>query len=212
MDAITLLKKDHQAVEDLFKRFEKAGGNAHKSKQRLVERMISELSMHAAVEEMTFYPFVKGVNEELTSDVLESLEEHHVVKWLLSELDGLSADAERFNAKVTVLMENVRHHVKEEEKEMFPLVRKALSRDQLNELGDLLERAKKTAPTRPHPRAPDEPPGNAMSGLVSGFIDRVRDAAKTATKRAAANGRRQVATRTSQTHKRAPRKTTARSR
>ncbi len=210
MDAITLLKNDHKAVEALFKKFEKAGDNAHKSKHKLVERMIEELSVHAAVEEMTFYPFVKGVNDELTSDVLESLEEHHVVKWLLSELDGMPATAERFEAKVTVLMENVRHHVEEEETEMFPLVRKKLSQQQLNELGDLIARAKKVAPTRPRPKAPDEPPGNVMAGLVSGLIDRVRNAAKTTTKKAATKGRRAVSTRTTQTRKRTARKATAR--
>jgi hemerythrin superfamily protein len=217
VDAITLLKNDHRTVADLFKKFDKAGDGAHKTKQKLVERMIHELSVHAAVEEMTFYPFVKGVNEKLTENVLESLEEHHVVKWLLSELDGMPADAERFDAKVSVLMESVRHHVEEEEKEMFPRVRKALSREQLSELGDLIERARKVAPTRPHPRAPDEPPGNAMAGLVAGLIDRVRDAATTGARKAAATGRRRVAasrngrgrsTRT--TRKATARKTTAR--
>jgi hemerythrin superfamily protein len=210
MDAITLLKNDHRTVEDLFKKFEKAGDSAHKSKQKLVERMIQELSIHAAVEETTFYPFVKGVDEELTSDVLESLEEHHVVKWLLSELDGLSPSAERFDAKVTVLMENVRHHVEEEEKDMFPLVRKKLSRDQLQELGGLIERAKKVAPIRPHPKAPDEPPGNVMTAVVSGFIDRVRAAAAKTTHKATTRGRRAVSTRANQTRKRTARTSTAR--
>lgn len=214
MDALTLLKNDHKTVEDLFKKFEKAGDNAHKTKQKLVQRMIQELSVHAAVEETTFYPFVKGVNEELTSDVLESLEEHHVVKWLLSELDGMSPTAERFDAKVTVLTESVRHHVEEEERDMFPLVRKALSRDQLNELGELIERAKKVAPTRPHPKAPDEPPGNVMTALVSGFIDRVRSTAVTASRKATATAsaaaRRRVAPRSSQTRKRTTKKRTAR--
>ena len=74
----------------------------------------------------------------------------------------MSPEAERYDAKVTVLIESVRHHVEEEEQDMFPRVRKALSREQLSELGDLIERAKKVAPTRPHPKAPDEPPGNAI--------------------------------------------------
>ncbi len=175
MDAITLLKDDHRTVEELFKKFEKAGDRAQKTKARLVEKMIHELAVHAVIEEMAFYPFVKGVNEELTDDVLESLEEHHIVKWVLSELEGMSPDDERFDAKVTVLIENVRHHVKEEERELFPAVRKALSRSELQELGDALQRAKKVAPTHPHPRSPDEPPGNVVAGLVAGLIDRARD-------------------------------------
>jgi hypothetical protein len=103
-------------------------------------------------------------------------------------------------------MESVRHHVEEEEHEMFPRVRKKLSRAQLLELGDLIERAKKVAPTRPHPKAPDEPPANAVAALAVGLVDRVRDAASTATSRAASNGRRRVAA--SRTTARHPRKTT----
>jgi hypothetical protein len=108
--------------------------------------------------------------------VLESLEEHHVVKWMLNELEHLEPTDERFDAKVTVLIENVRHHVEEEETEFFPEVRDALGRKTLGEIGDLLEKAKKIAPTHPHPKAPDEPPANAIAGMVSGLIDRVRDA------------------------------------
>ncbi len=209
MDAIALLKSDHRTVEDLFKKFEKAGEGAQRTKAKLVERMVHELSVHAAVEETTFYPFVKGVNEKLTSNVLEGLEEHHVVKWLLSELDGMSPDEERFDAKVSVLMESVRHHVEEEEGEMFPQVRKAVSRAQLDDLGALIERAKKSAPTRPHPAAPDEPPGNVVSGLVAGLIDRVRDSASSVVGEAASAGRRATSRGTSrptQTRKRAVRK------
>src|SRR3954454_17529937 len=114
MDAITLLKNDHKTVEELFKKFEKAGDSAKKAKARLVDKMIEELAVHATIEEMTFYPFVKGVSEELTDDVLESLEEHHIVKWVLSELENLTPEDERYDAKVTVLIENVRHHVEEE--------------------------------------------------------------------------------------------------
>jgi len=201
MDAITLLKNDHRTVEALFKKFEKAGDSAHKTKAKLVEKIIHELAVHAAVEEMAFYPFVKGVNDTLTSDVLESLEEHHVVKWLLSELDGMDPKDERFDAKVTVLIESVRHHVKEEEREMFPAVRKALSRSDLNDLGDVLERAKKTAPTHPHPRSPDEPPGIAVAGLVAGLIDRARDVGRETVRRST-DGRRRPASRARATARR----------
>ncbi|MEY2434728.1 MAG: hypothetical protein QOC92_4453 [Acidimicrobiaceae bacterium] len=205
MDAITLLKNDHKTVNELFKKFEKAGDSAHKTKQKLVEKVIHELAIHAAIEEMAFYPFIKGVNEKLTDDVLESLEEHHVVKWLLSELEGMDPKDERFDAKVTVLIENVRHHVKEEEQEMFPAVRKAVSRSDLEELGDVLARAKKVAPIRPHPKAPDEPPANAIAGLVSGLIDRARDVGRQAVRRSS-NGHQRPASRPKATSRRAPAK------
>lgn len=184
MDAITLLRTDHRTVEDLFKKFEKAGPTAHKTKARLVQKMIHELAVHAAIEEMAFYPAVKGMNDKLTDSVLESLEEHHVVKWILSELENMEPGDERFDAKVTVLMESVRHHAKEEEREMFPAVRKALARKDLVELAGILEKAKKVAPTHAHPRAPDEPPGNVVAGLVSGLIDRARDTGRETLRRA----------------------------
>ena len=111
-----------------------------------------------------------------TEDVaLESMEEHHVVKWLLSELEDMDPRHERFDAKTTVLIENVRHHVEEEEEEFFPKVRDELGRNALNELGDAMERRKKIAPTHPHPRTPDTPPGNIVLGAAAGAVDRVTD-------------------------------------
>ena len=90
---------------------------------------------------------------------------------------------------MTVLIENVRHHVEEEEQEMFPRIRKSLSRSDLQDLGEALANAKKVAPTHPHPKAPDEPPYNAIASVVSGLIDRARDTGREALKRSS-NGRR----------------------
>src|SRR5204863_2600 len=84
----------------------------------------------------------------------ESREEHDVAKWLLSEIDKLDEDDERFEAKVSVLIESVKHHVKEEEGALFRYVRRLFSRDELITLGRMMAKAKKVAPTRPHPRAP----------------------------------------------------------
>ena len=175
MDAITLLREDHKTVQQLFKRFEQAGDNAHVEKRQIVDRIIEELSIHAAVEEQVFYHVARATVPGAEDITLESLEEHHVVKWLLSELDGLDPASERFNAKVTVLIENVRHHVKEEETEFFPKVRNALGRTELADLGRAIEEAKKSAPTHPHPRAADSPPGNAVVGAITGVLDRVGD-------------------------------------
>jgi hemerythrin superfamily protein len=176
MDAITLLREDHRAVEKLFKEFEKAGPRAGKTKARLVKQIIRELAVHAAIEETVFYPAVREAVEDIDDVVLESLEEHHIVKWVLSELEGMTPEDERFDAKVTVLIENVRHHIKEEQDDMFPEVRRVLGRKRLAELGAALAKAKKAVPTRPHPKAPDEPPGNIVAGAVSGIVDRARDA------------------------------------
>jgi hemerythrin superfamily protein len=175
MDAITLLKKDHEAVEALFKRFEKAGDTAFVEKRAVVDRIIEELSIHAAVEEQLFYPVTRATVPETEDIALESLEEHHIVKWVLSELDSMDPEDERFDPKVTVLIENVRHHVEEEEEEYFPKVRDELGRKALGDLGDAMAAAKKAAPTHPHPRSPDTPPGNLVVGTAAGMADRVGD-------------------------------------
>ena len=189
MDAITLLRNDHKAVKGLFTRFEKLGDRAHKQKRAIVDRIIEELSIHAAIEEQLFYPAVRECAPDALDHVLESLEEHHIVKWVLSELDGMAPDAERFDAKVTVLKENVLHHAEEEEQDMFPKVREAMGRKALQELGAAMARAKATAPTRPHPRAPDTPPGNLVAGAVAGLTDQARKAGKDAVSRATGKAR-----------------------
>lgn len=187
-DAIVLLKNDHKSVEKLFKQFEKLGPAAHKTKRKLVDAMITELSTHAAIEEQHFYPTIREQAPDIAADVLEGLEEHHIVKWTLSELQDLPATAERFEAKVTVLIELVRHHVKDEEGEMFPSVRKALGRKTLAELGETMEKAKAISPKRPHPKAPDTPPGNLVAGPGAAAVDGVRAAAKKGLRRATLRG------------------------
>jgi hemerythrin superfamily protein len=149
MDAIVLLKDDHKTVEKLFKKFEKTADGAHKTKRKLVDQIITELTTHAYIEEKIFYPTARESVPETTDHILESIEEHHVVVWMLSELAGMDPADERFTAKVTVLIENVRHHVEEEEDEWFPQVRKAMGRKTLKELGERLEAAKAEAPDDP---------------------------------------------------------------
>ncbi|MCA1822829.1 MAG: hemerythrin domain-containing protein [Frankia sp.] len=178
MDAITLLKNDHKETKALFRAFEQAGDSAYKRKREIVDKIIRELAVHSAIEEQVFYP---AVRKEVSSEedmVLEGLEEHHIVKWVLSELDGLDPKDERFEPKVTVLIENVRHHIEEEEGDLFPKVREAMGRKRLVELGSALEAAKKIAPTHPHPRMPDTPPGNVLVGLEAAVMDRAKDSAK----------------------------------
>ena len=183
MDAIALLVRDHKEVEQLFRQFEKLTERAQKSKQKIVAKIIRELAVHAAIEEMLFYPAVRTAAlkastrslKEAADTILESLEEHHVVKWTLSELEKMKPEEERFDAKVQVLMESVRHHVEEEQEELFPKVRKLFDAEVLEQLGERMQKAKKLAPTRPHPRAPDQPPGNMVAGTVAAVMDRAKD-------------------------------------
>lgn len=173
-DAIAVLKKDHQAVEQLFRRYERARGAAEK--KRLADRIVRELSIHAAIEEQHVYPILRRRLDGEDAKVLVALEEHHVTKLALSEIEALAADDERFDAKVHVLVENVRRHVREEERELLPALRRAIGPEELRDLGDALLRAKGAAPTRPHPTAPDEPPGNLLANAGAAAVDRSRDA------------------------------------
>lgn len=140
MNALELLKTDHKNVKALF---EKAEGTKNpKQQKQLFEQIKSELETHTHIEETVFYPAI-AKNEELKDMVLESLEEHKQVKTLLREMDSLSADSEKFEPKLKVLMENVEHHaVEEEEGEMFPKIRKLMNAESLEKLGQELEAAK----------------------------------------------------------------------
>jgi hemerythrin superfamily protein len=148
-DAIALLKADHREVEQLFKRFEKAGDSAEREKRRIVDSITRALSEHAAIEEQVLYPWARENVSGIDDEVLEAYEEHRIVKWLLTELRSLPPADERFDAKVTVMIELVRHHVKEEESDLFPDLRDAANRTQLLDLGDRLRTAKRGAPTVP---------------------------------------------------------------
>lgn len=175
-DAIVLLKADHRDVEKVFRSFERAGDRAHATRRRLVDEMITKLSAHAFIEEHVLYPAAKKEVPEARDEVLEAVEEHHVVKWELQELVGLDPEDDRFSAKVTVMMENVRHHVKEEESEFFPLLRANLGRKRLLELGVELVKAKRMAPELPHPRLPSGPPDHLLPDQVTAVVDRVKEA------------------------------------
>lgn len=143
MNAIELLKKDHQKVAGLFKRYEAAEDDAAAEKEELFRMIKRELDVHARIEEEIFYPAAKQApSEEAKELVAEAGEEHKQIKTLLAELDGMDADDEQFGAKMTVLKEDVEHHVEEEQDELFPKVRKALGNDRLEELGRQLEARK----------------------------------------------------------------------
>ena len=148
-DAIVMLKNDHQQILRCFKDFERAGDGAVKTKGKLVDRIIELLTVHTYIENEVMYPRVRELVPDLEDDVLESYEEHFVADVLVMELAALKPDAERFTAKATVLIENVRHHIEEEEQEWFPQVREALGRKVLQEIGAEMVEAKKKAPRRP---------------------------------------------------------------
>lgn len=138
MDAVKLLKDDHEKVKGLFRQFEKA--RSQDKKKQLADEIMMELEVHARIEEEIFYP---AVREKVGEDemVAEAVEEHHVVHVLMGEIKELEPSDERFEAKMTVLIENVEHHIEEEESEMLPDAKKKLGKD-VEALGDQMEQRK----------------------------------------------------------------------
>ena len=138
MDPFQLLETDHQRVSTLFKNIESASGP---KKRGLFERLHQELDLHANLEETIFYPSLEDT-DEAREIILEAYEEHKVVKELLSELASGDENDEEWTAKLTVLKENVEHHVEEEEGELFRKARAALSKDQIETLGEEMQSAR----------------------------------------------------------------------
>ena len=148
-DAIVILRDDHKEIRKLFRDFRSQGDNAVKTKGKIVDKIIEALTVHTYIENEVMYPEIRKRVPDLEDDILESYEEHHVADVLVIELAALSPDNERFDAKTTVLIENVEHHIEEEEDEWFPKVREALSRKELREIGEEMLRRREKAPRRP---------------------------------------------------------------
>jgi iron-sulfur cluster repair protein YtfE (RIC family) len=142
-DAIMLLKTDHAAVKKLFEQEEKLGKGVEKKKTALFNEIKAALEVHAAIEEQIFYPAVKKARSEHVKDeVREGYEEHQQIKTLLAEISTITSSDETYNMKVKVLKEDVEHHVKDEEGEMFPDAKKFLGESRLMELGAEMEERK----------------------------------------------------------------------
>jgi hemerythrin-like domain-containing protein len=166
MNPFRLLKEDHKKVKELFETFEGLGDRAHKQKQEIVEKVIQELTIHTHIEEKIFYPAAKAVVEKEGKElVAEAYEEHNVVKKLIVEIQGLKSDDERYDAKFKVLAENVKHHIKEEENELFPKAQKALS-DEADQIGDQMEELKQELQEEQQlmPKQGMSQPGSAAQG------------------------------------------------
>jgi hemerythrin superfamily protein len=140
-DIFSLIKADHRTVEELFAKIEKTTEHAVRTRERLYAKLREELNKHTEAEETAVYPRLK--REGLTDKIaFEAVEEHEVVKYLLTKLDALLCDRRDWTALITVLKETVAHHVKEEEHELFPLMRKAFSREELAEMATEFEKSK----------------------------------------------------------------------
>ena len=144
MDAITLLKTDHDKVKQLLGELESTSERGVKTRTELFATIKGELTVHEIIEEEIFYPELKA-HPKAKDIVLEGFEEHHVVDLLMSELEALPVEDETWGAKALVMKENIEHHIEEEEGEMFKTARSVFDRAELDDLGRRMEERRVSA-------------------------------------------------------------------
>ena len=144
MDALQLLKKDHEQVKKLLKDLEATTDRAVKTRQELFGRLKFSLTVHEQMEEAVLYPALRE-HAEAKDIVLEAYEEHDVVDTIMSELERTPFEDETWHAKLTVMRENLLHHIEEEEQEMFGQARQVFDAETLGSLGRQMQRIKSQA-------------------------------------------------------------------
>jgi hemerythrin superfamily protein len=173
-DVIAELTADHREVDEMFAQLEVQPVGA-KRRRELADELTVELVRHSVAEEQYLYPAVRRHVDGGDALADKELEDHAKVEQLLKDLEGRGADDELFNHLVARLKFEVTEHVRDEEERLFPSLAAACTPEELDELGEKIRKAKKIAPTRPHPSAPDTPPGNKILGPGAGLVDRARD-------------------------------------
>src|SRR5829696_7581692 len=173
-DVIEVLEHDHREVEQMFAELESLRGAAtEEAKARrkdVTEQVTIELVRHSVAEEVLVYPKVE-------KQVSAEEEEHAEAEKTLHRLEKLDADDPAFDDELATLMAEIRHHIEDEEGEMFAHMRQVIDADELRDLGARVEAFKKVAPTRPHPHVPNEPVPRMAAGPVASLLDRMRDLA-----------------------------------
>ncbi|MFA9432230.1 hemerythrin domain-containing protein [Egicoccus sp. AB-alg2] len=178
MNALDLLARDHREVEDLFTQYEATTDTERKTE--IAHQVVHDLAVHGEIEELRFYPRLREVLDNGDALADEAIEEHLAIKNTLNDLDSMTAEDDGFDDRMRELMAEVRHHVQEEEGELFTGLRQALDEEELQTLGEKLERARSMVPTRPHPGAPTSPGAKAAASPPVALIDRIRDAIRNA--------------------------------
>lgn len=175
VDVIMELTSDHQEVEELFANIEELPAG---DRQRKVyaDQVTMELVRHSVAEEEYLYPTVREHIADGDALADRELEDHAEAERTMKDMEGCEADDPQFDMLVGKLMTEIRAHIVDEENNLFPRLREACSAEMLNDLGDKVRKAKKMAPTRPHPSAPHKPPANKLLAPGAGLVDRMRDA------------------------------------
>ncbi|MFF8017014.1 hemerythrin domain-containing protein [Streptomyces sp. NPDC007929] len=174
-DVIAELTTDHQEVEELFGKIE-ALPSGDEQRKNYADQAVIELVRHSVAEEAYLYPAVREFLPDGDAVADQEIEDHAGAERTMKALEGVDAGDAEFDRLIGELMTEIRSHVRDEEDNLFPRLRSAASEDQLMNLGDKVRQAKKTAPTRPHPSAPDTPPANKLLAPGAGMVDRIRDA------------------------------------
>lgn len=176
-DVIAVLTHDHREVQGFFAELQKTYNGADpKSRKDLVDQVTIELVRHSVAEEQFLYPAVRQHVPGGAELADREIREHAQVERTLKDLEGMEPTDAPFETTVSRLIEEVGAHIAEEEQTLFPRLQQACGADELADLGKKVTAAKKIAPTRPHPDAPDTPPGNMVLGPGAGLVDRARDA------------------------------------
>jgi hemerythrin superfamily protein len=174
-DAIELLTAEHREQEQLFTVYEASKGDARVAKET-ADRIVREMSVHAVIEEMVLYPALRRWVEGGDELAEHGLEEHEEMKQLLAEVDGKPGDDPGVRETMGKVKEINQDHIHDEEDKIFPALKRVVKEDKLMVMGEAMAKAKKLAPTHPHPKLPDEPPGNLIVGVPIAIVDRIRDA------------------------------------
>ncbi|GAB3212765.1 hemerythrin domain-containing protein [Marinactinospora thermotolerans] len=173
-DLVSVIISDHREVERVFTELE-SGTGSPEHRKRLVEHVITELVRHSVAEEQYMYPAARKALPDGDEIADHELQEHAEAERVMKELDGLAPGDARFDELLGELMADIRHHIADEERDLLPRLQSACSAEELRDLGEKVLRAKESAPTRPHPSAPDQPPANRILDPGAGMIDRLRD-------------------------------------
>ncbi|MFE7855502.1 hemerythrin domain-containing protein [Streptomyces sp. NPDC101209] len=174
-NVIDELMTDHREVEEIFGRIE-ALPTGHKDRKVYADQATMELIRHSVAEEEYLYPAVREHVAGGDAIADKEIEDHSEAEQLMKDLESCEADHGEFDRLIGKLMTEVRSHIADEEQNLFPKLRAACPPEALDKLGDKIRQAKKMAPTRPHPSAPDTPPANKLLAPGAGMVDRMRDA------------------------------------
>ncbi|MDQ3764464.1 MAG: hemerythrin domain-containing protein [Actinomycetota bacterium] len=173
VNLISAITSDHRAVEAVFAELQ-SGTGSPQHRRDLADHVIAELVRHSVGEEQYVYPEIRRKLGDEAAD--HELEEHAEAEKVMNALDGVDPTDANFDTLVDQLINTIRHHVREEENEALPKLVAACTPEELDHIAEQFENTKKTAPTRPHPAAPDKPPANRLLGPGAGLIDRLKDA------------------------------------